>query len=178
MTDPKKPDPLPDFEQLFPGEVVDLGKGVSAIVFPPGLVHIRRFSTEVVGIAMVIAEAQGAGTSAAARLAPFLLSNAMGMLAECVRIEAPAGLRIKLEQLPHWLLPPIVERWASISFIGDDKVRPWTAAIEGLIFKATGKHTPISEIFSRSVSPPATAATTSSTVASPDSRTVAGASSS
>lgn len=172
----KKPDPLPDFEQLFPGEAVDLGKGVTAIVFPPGLVHIRRFSTEVVGIATAIAEAHSSGSSVAARLLPFLLSNAMGMLVECVRVEAPGGLKIRLDQLPHWLLPSVVQKWAEISFIGDDKIRPWVAAIESLILKATGKATPISEIFSKNVSPPGTTATTSSTAASPVSRTEDGAS--
>lgn len=174
----KKPEPLPDFEQLFPGETVELGRGITAVVFPPGLVHIRRFSTEVVGIATAIAEASASGSSVAARLLPFLLSNAMGMLVECVRIEAPGGLKIRLDQLPHWLLPPVVQKWAEISFIGDDKIRPWTAAIESLILKATGKSTPISEIFSKSASPQGTSAVTSSTAASPDSRTVDGASSS
>lgn len=175
-------DPISDIEQLFPGRVVQLEKGLAATVFPPGLLHIRKFSRDVVGLGMALADSVGklkdkAGQSQALvqQLLPFLLTNALDLVAECVRVDGPGGKTYKIAELPHWLLPPILEAWVEESFGDEAKVRPWKAAIEKTVERATGSKLTISEMLRRDSSPPDTAARTSSSTASPAAPTQGGA---
>lgn len=172
----KSEDDVPDLEQLFPGEIVELERGIRAVVFPPGLVHLRRFSSDVVAVAVAVGEHARKPGDIASRLIPYLISNASSMLSECVRIEVPGGLRVKFEELPHWLVPPVLERWVDISFGDEAKLRPWKAAVEKMVEKATGRPFSISEIWSKRSSPQDTPDGTSSTAANLGSPTEAGAS--
>ena len=173
-------------EMLFPGRSisVDASRGITAIVYPPGIVHIRQFSRDIVSGVMAIVGSMTTNKGAAqaektkallAQLVPFVLTNLIDLVGECTRLECKAAPNLKLADLPHYLVPPIVQAWVEESFIGENKLLPWKAAIEALIEKATGKPTSISEMVSNFSSPPATPAKTSSSTGSPGAHTPDGA---
>src|SRR5262245_51647261 len=131
---------------LNPGRRVELKDfGATAVVFPIGLRHLQKFSKEIAGLVGYLAtvqvkseEPRGLGLQYARAMAPFLMQNMLGLVAECVRLEPPE-LKITLQDLPHWELPPIIEAWVQENFGEEKKWHPWLAAVESVIRTATGK---------------------------------------
>jgi len=175
-------------ETLFPGRVIvlDEKRKLTAIVFPPGLGHVRSFSRDVVGAAMALMKAVADAkksddatqrmVSVMTTMVPYVLTNAMDLVGKCTRIECPGLTGLTLDKLPHWCAPPVVEAWIEEAFGDDTKVRPWKAAIESLMSKSTGKKFSISEMLSQLSSPRGTPVKTSLSTDSPAVPTPAGAS--
>ena len=165
-----------DLRVLFPGTVVDLPEGFSVTVYPLAFKQIKEFADKVAsGIAMLTATSVPKASAGATpkqktqvekvqndmliqTLLPWVLSNAVDLVEKCVVF--PKDIDIKLQDLPHYRLPPIIEAWVEESFIGEDKLRPWMAVVEHLTEKVTGKKIVVSEILSKAVSSRATAAAT------------------
>lgn len=172
-------------EALFPGRVVkvDSDRGITAIVYPPGIMHVREFSRDLVSAMMttvqMIASPRNADrqklTAIITQMVPFITSNMIDLVCACVRVECPQVPGITVKDLPHWLVASIIEAWVVESFGSEEKLRPWKAAIERTVSQVTGKPFSISETFSRLSSPQATPGQTSSSDGSQASRTAAGA---
>lgn len=187
-TPEKKPSFEDQLEMLFPGRRLEIGNGVVAHVYPPGIKHITRFSRDLVGAALSIVgmlgssklDAKAKGTQIVTQLLPFVTTNLLELVADCTRLEHPSmeDGKLKLEHVPHHLVPPVISAWIEISFGTGELVRPWKAVIDDVMTRATGKPFSISETLSQLSSQPGTDGKTSSTTASQDSRTTDGASTS
>lgn len=125
---------------IFPGRRVDLTEDLYAEVFPLGTVHIRKFSRIIAGalpqVASRIAVQQGEvasviGEKVMRELLPFLTDDLFVLLIDCVTLHGTKdNSQYDLNELPHWLLPPIIKVWLDESFGTEDRWRPWMAAFE------------------------------------------------
>lgn len=157
---------------LFPGKSVDLTVGditVTAVVYPLGFKHLRRFSREVTGALLAIVgtsvpkdldkDKQAAfGGRVMMQLIPYAIDNLLDLVKECVVFKEKG---VTIDDMPHWHVATLVELWAIESFGEEKKWRPWLAAVENVHAQVTGKKKTISEIFSSSSSSPAIVAPTS-----------------
>ncbi len=138
---------------LFPGRPIALS-GYEATVYPMGVKHVRKFLERVLAIADAIgivarrpdeSERQHV-ERISAELIPFALKNAFDIISECVVL--PDGA--KLDDVPQWDLPPIVEAWIYESFGEEKKWRPWVALLESALARFSGgEPVSISEMWSR-----------------------------
>ena len=109
---------------LFPGRIVEIS-GVEIKVEPLGFRHIRKFSdgiskimpTLVSVISDVKADERGWISKLSATLAPFLMTDLLDLVDDCVDVD--------LKEVPHHLLPRIIEAWIEESFGDEGKVKPW-----------------------------------------------------
>lgn len=155
---------------LFPGEKVtlDLGdeKTLTATVYPLGFRHIRGFTSKVSGVAgriatMTVVRGDAASMDAqiAAQLLPFAVDELIDMADRCVKFDAED---VTLPDLPHYLVPPILETWIATSF-GEERMRsPWVRAVKTILDKL-GVTSDLSQIWARFFQPSSPAATVSKT---------------
>lgn len=146
---------------LFPGRDVQVLDGrASVTVYPLALRHARKFSRELIAVIAAVSELPAkdlskiAGDKSAAAeimavLGPTLLSSLIDLVEECTRFRPSEELAaellaagadaaaVKIGDLPHYDLPPIVEAWLEESFLGG-KWMPWVRAVEDLVQRATG----------------------------------------
>lgn len=168
-----------DLKALFPGGTpVDLEEHGWVSVFPLGVSHIKKFTGIVsIGLQMIPTEMvdeqkkEQLGARIAAQLIPFMLTEGLELIAECVKFEDQGK---GLEQLPHYCLPVIIDTWFEESFGEEKKYRPWLHLTEKLVKRFTGKEITISEIVSKYFSESDTLEKTSSTETQ-ETRTEAGA---
>lgn len=150
-----------------------------ALVFPLGVIHLRKFNERISKVITFIARnirfREGAttdeiGMQIMAEVAPLMMTDLFDLLLECVRFHPNT---VKMDELPHWDLPPIVEAWIDESFGTPEKRDPWKRAIERTVARMTGEEFSISEMLSKDSSPEAGASQTSPESAKPVSPTEA-----
>lgn len=146
---------------------------------------------------------QRAGAKLASELAPMLTEGGLDLVAKCVTFrwlpddrlralvdegvldgrifeailgdeETDPAAPPEFDDLPHDVLPPILDAWIVESFASEARWRPWVAAIDKAVEKATGQPFSTLETLSSLRSPPDTTAPTSSTDSSQESLTVGG----
>lgn len=156
---------------LFPGVEVVFEGGYVARVYPLGFKHIRKFSTQIAGALMTLmdtkvpkkfaddpASAKAFQDAMFAKIVPYVLTNFLDLLADCVVMEPK---EVKIDDLPHWDVAKLAEVWLIESFGEEKKRLPWVAAMENVFAQVTGERKKMSEIFSPSSSSPAITAPTS-----------------
>lgn len=164
--------------------VLELPMGCTASVYPMGFRHIQRFGTALTGMLGAIgagpaAKANGKlGDAITAAVVPYAMANLMDLVAECTKVVGPDGKPVKIEDLPHWMLPRILEAWVEINLGERDKWLPWIAAVDRVASRLTGKPPADLKTLFSSSSQPGTTAATSSTGASPGAHTADGVSNS
>lgn len=146
--------------KLLPGTRVPTSLGVDAIVYPLGFRHLRKFTAEIGAALQAAVRVLGSvkhgsdpgdvGQAMLAQMLPYAMRELLGLLAECVVLDAKG---LTLDDLPHWDVPPIVRVWLLESFGEETKWRPWVAAMDDLLTRIGGKPTTISEMLSRPSSP-------------------------
>jgi len=143
-----------DASDLLPkGERVSLDDGLEAVVFPLAFVQIRGAKKAITAILAAAGEAQvrkGAdeleiGAAIAAAVFPVLLDEGYGLVDSNVRLGrfAEGGWKpdteAKLEDVAHWHLGAVVEKWWDLNFGTPEKVRPWVSLIGKVVGQMTGK---------------------------------------
>lgn len=151
------------FKVLYPGRKVPLSCGLTAVVYPLGFKHLRRFSKDVAGALAMLGTLrlpkEGDATSRSKALMgqvlPFALEHLLVMLGECVVFVDGDNkeVDVTMDDLAHWDLPALIMAWFEESFGTEDKRRPWIEAVEMAMTKVTKKPFKMSEIFSNSSSP-------------------------
>ena len=164
-----------------PGLTVDLGEHGKADIFYFGIVQVRRYSEEISLALMTLAKTgidpkSPAKAQYMAAMLPYVMLNLLGLVAECVVIRNKDGKGIAIGNLPHWILPKVVEGWVELNLGEEQKWGPWLAVVEKTVETMTGKNIRISEMFSRPSSQPATPPESSSTADAPGGPTPDGAS--
>ncbi len=153
---------------MFPcaGLVLDLDEHgnhqVEIDVLPLGFRHLRTFSdkiTTALGIvgSMSLPAGQSPeqlGKAIMMRAAPLLMGDLFELLRECVVITKP--VTVKLDDLPHWLVPKIVTTWLELSFGDPKKWRPWIGAIDQAMTSLTRQPFSILATVQQAVSRPDT----------------------
>jgi len=160
-----------DYKVLYPGAVVPVvlqeaagPRTIEVSVRPLGFKQMGRFGDAINKIAprihksgLDLGDLQTKGIPILmATIVPLVLEDLLPLIAECC-----SGL--DLTTCPHWLLPPIIEAWLNESFGSADRIRPWVEVVDNTLERLTGKPVGMWEILSNSLSPQATASTTSST---------------
>lgn len=149
----KKPD---DMRVMFPGvEIpIELPDGpLMVTVYPVGIRQMKKFVTAIAGAVGIIRgmDFNKDGTTdqhlkqILPHLVPIILNDLFGLVKECT-------VGIDIEELPHWLVAPIVEAWVMESFGEEKKIRPWIQMFENLTEKATGQKTEIWATLSNTLS--------------------------
>lgn len=137
---------------LFPGKVVPIGDtGLTATVYPLGFIHLRKFTSSIAGVIFQLlaikvpkdADQKAKTSIYIAQMVPFILQNALELFTECVKIKGG-----KLDDLPHWEVPPLIELWVIESFGEERKWRPWVTSVEKIVTQMTGKPFRLSESLS------------------------------
>jgi hypothetical protein len=168
-------------------EIVEIKGRGSVAVFPVGLTQLRKVKGKVQDLVERIllfrsardAPPEEMTARMISEFAPTLLEDGVDLIAECCEVRDLTGKAIAgatIADLPHWVIPPVVEAWLRVSFDEEEKRGPWRRAIEWGIARLTGKPASISAIFSQLRSSLATASRASSTPDSPESLIQAGAS--
>lgn len=160
---------LEDMRAIFPGREVEVktetGDGIVTLkwrVFPPGVNQINEHSALMARVTEAFANgADLTEGSAWIGLVPFIMRNVFGLVEECV--EQTHGPKLSLGKWPHYIVAPVVETWILESFGSEAKLRPWIAAIENLVERATGKSLSLWEKLSSISLPQDTTEETSST---------------
>lgn len=164
-----------DAKALFPGTEVRLSCCV-ATVFPAGVKHARKLFTRVLPILQAVGgfakrdgeDEKAHATRVSADMIPLALNQAIDIISDCVVLPGKA----KLDDLPHFDLPPIADAWIQASFGEERKWRPWLALMETTAARFNGgEAVSMSEIWSRVSSRLATASPTSSKSDGPTSPT-------
>ena len=141
---------------LLPGEKVHIKTfGVDAKVFPLGVTHLKRFSTDIVGILHALMRANinpgedsKVQVGALARHAiPLVLQSGLALLDECVVLKVPSGkdgvadIQLSIDDLPHWEVPPLIQSWILQSFDTKEKRDPWVEAVNRVVRQVTNDET-------------------------------------
>lgn len=166
-----------DLESVLPEPVriPVVGGKAEALVFPLGVRHLRKFNERISALIMHIARdvrfPKGSSNEVIGQLivgeiAPMMTTDLFDLLTDCIRFNPNT---LKLDDLPHWDLPPIVEAWIEESFGSEEKRDPWKRAVERTIARVTGKPFQISELLSQDSSPGDGLGTSSSTSDNPES---------
>lgn len=138
---------------LTPHEELTLECGAVADVYPAGLVQIQEFSEHFATIASLLATtaketsatSEQEKTRIAARNAtiitrilPYVITHGLGLVEKCVTIRVGEETA-SLNDLPHWDIAAIAEKWVELT-IGDDgkKLQPW-AKLMGTVTSKIGK---------------------------------------
>lgn len=162
--------------------VLELSMGCTASVYPMGFRHLQRFGTALTGLLGALgatptakaAKPQQVGDAISAAVVPYAMSHLLDLVAECTKVTGPDGQGVKIEDLPHWMLPRILEAWVEINLGERDKWLPWIAAVDRMASRLTGKPPADLRTLFSSSSQPGTTAATSSTGASPGAPTADG----
>jgi len=150
-----------------------------ALVFPLGVIHLRKFNDKISKALLFIAQnvrfkkdasVDEIGMQIMAEVAPLMLTDLLDLLCDCVRFNPNT---VKIDDLPHWDFPKIVEEWIDESFGTPEKRDPWMGAIERTVTRMTGSEFSISEMWSKDSSPGDGASTKSPESAKPESPTEA-----
>lgn len=189
----------PSFEEIIdPGEAYTAGDaGEYRIkVFCLGVRQMRKFKKAIQKIVATITshplpeglDEKEMGRRLMGPVSMVVLEDAIELVEACTIVkladpENPDRPFAKLEaavfdDLPHYVVPEIIERWVLVSFGSENRFRPWKVAAERLIEKLTGERLSISEMLSKFSLPPARPDEKSSSTDNRDSPTTAGASSS
>ncbi len=149
---------------LFPGQTVVIEiEGSEPIVVeisPVGFKHIRKYGAFIATALSSLSNVSGDNQRATvAHMVPVMMTNGLGLLADCVRLEKSL---LSIEDLPHHYLPAIIEAWLIESFFGERKWKPWVTMVENLVQKYTGETPQILEKISSYFSPQDTPDETSS----------------
>lgn len=159
-----------DWNSIFPGRSVTIAPDVIVKVYPPGIVHIKEFSTVLMRLADQISKsslstvkkpdgsvglAPGAAGELINTILPVVLTELFDLLNLCVDID------LTDPNIPHSVLPKLAIAWIEESFLKEDSINPWMQAIETIVEKMTGKKTNLWAIWSR-ISSPADSNTTTS----------------
>lgn len=131
-------------------------------VLPLGFRHLRTFSEKITTALGVVGSmslpagqsAEQLGKAIMMRAAPLLMGDLFELLRECVVITKP--VTVKLDDLPHWLVPTIVTTWLELSFGDPKKWRPWIGAIDQAMASLTRQPFSILETVQQAVSRPDT----------------------
>ncbi len=156
---------------LFPGTTLTLDLDdaglhqVEVEVLPLGFRHLRVFSDKITTALGVVGSmslpvgqsTEQLGKAIMMRAAPLLMADLFDLLKECVVITKPAT--VKLDDLPHWLVPPIVSTWLELSFGDPKKWRPWIEVIDQAMASVTRKPFSILQTVQQAVSRPDTPGT-------------------
>ena len=151
---------------MFPGRTLLLDMDeqgdhqVEVEVMPLGFRHLRTFSDKITTALGVVGSMslpagqspEQLGKAIMMRAAPLLMGDLFDLLKECVVIARPATVR--LDDLPHWLVPNIVSAWLELSFGDEKKWRPWIGAIDQAMSALTRTKFSILETVQQAVSPP------------------------
>lgn len=146
-----------DLEGILPEarRVSVLGGKADALVFPLGVVHLRKFNERISKALLFIARnirvpekasTEQIGIAVLSEIVPLLMTDLLDLLMECVRF-SPNG--VKMDDLAHWDLPPIIEMWIEESFGTEEKRDPWKRAIESTVARMTGQEISISAMLSK-----------------------------
>lgn len=166
-------------------KTIPFEKNLAVMVYPLGAKHLRRFSTQIVGILSTLSQVRvpkNQGEEAlyqtmVAQAVPSLMSEGFDLLQDtCVVGEmvsvGPNEMKFiaaetqdnALDELPHWELPTVLEAWVELSFGTSGKRRPWIKMLNNLGTKLTKKKKfSITDLFSASSESADTRSTKSST---------------
>lgn len=168
---------------LFPGVPITLECEVTVKVYPMGFRHVKKFSRSITNAMSALgtiswnAPETELGAQIAGLFGPYVLENMIDLVFECCEIvKGENEPDIKLEQIPHWELPAIIEVWLKENFGEPKKWKPWVQTIESAVRKATGKDLSITDLLSKLSSKTGTDSKTSSTEDTTEPRIAAGAS--
>ena len=174
--------------------------GIDAVIYPVGFKHLETFGAQIAGLTALIIKnglnvdyvIKGDKPTAAEEedinkligqkiigiAMPYVMANMMGMIKDCVKLASKdQNIDVsdcRVDDLPHWELPAIIEAWIDISFNEPKKYRPWLEVVDKMVGKLTGKPFSISETLSKLSSRADTASKTSSTGANLAAPTEAG----
>jgi hypothetical protein len=160
-----------------PKRVSILNGRADALVFPLGVIHLRKFNERISKALLFIsrnvkwregASSDEIGQAILTEVAPLLMTDLLDLLVECVRFSPNT---VKIDDLPHWDFPKIVEEWVMESFGTEEKRDPWRRAIESTVARFMGKPFSISEMLSKDSSPEDGPSASSSESDSPESPT-------
>lgn len=168
-----------DIEMITPvaRRIPILDGQAEALVFPLGVIHLRKFNERISKVLSYIASSvrfkEGAtqdeiGLQILSEVAPLMMTDLFDLLSDCVRFNPNT---VKLDDLPHWDFPLIIENWVDESFGTPEKRDPWMRAIERTFARMTGEEISISEMLSKRSSPVVGASKKSPESAKPESPT-------
>lgn len=173
-----KPTGRSAFEILYPSEHVEIDTGTAKLgwkVFPVRVEDMKKFSNAI-GRAMqalgAVQVAHGATMEEhAKRMLPamisIILTDLLDLVEVCCKPDADNIVEIKVMELPHWHVVPIVKAWIRESFIGEEKLRPLVEAAESMMEELTGERPDLWGMFSKFSSGLGTDSPTSSIEDSP-----------
>lgn len=176
--------------------------GLDAVIYPVGFKHLETFGGQIAGLTALIVKnglnvdyqikgekpteqeeeeiTKLMGQKIIGIAMPYVMANMMGMIKDCVKlVSKDQNIDVsdcRVDDLPHWELPAIIEAWIDISFNEPKKYRPWLEVVDKMVGKLTGKPFSISETLSKLSSRADTPSETSSTGANPDAHIKDGAS--
>lgn len=160
-----------EVKRLFPGEKVELAEGVSITVRPSTISHIPIFVNALenaepfLELYRMLLEHEEKNTPVDwTKVLPEMTPLLIGPLSEVLNDSIQEDVRV--QDLPHWILPSILESWARQSFGDLGKLRPWVIAFENLIRKVSGKELHLWDALSNSLSQAATTGDRSKTTLS------------
>ncbi len=179
----------PTLEMLLnPGRVVvfkslseeDRAKlGFTVKVFRIGLKHFERHGRVLAGAVQMLAttsvnmkDSKSPGLQYLSFMIPYTMCNLLPLLAETVRIEPKEAMT--WDEVPHFLIPDILEAWIDENFGTKEKWVPWVAVAEKMLNGLTDKTFAISETISKILSKQVTPSETSSIAQQEPTRTPAG----
>lgn len=166
------------FFELYPGREVEVADGrATAVVYPMGIRHLKKFSSKIGTVLSALsrvpvpvgAPKERVAGIYAAYAGPLVIEHLLELIEECTKLkfvnEAGEEEQISLDDLPQYDLPALVETWLEESFGEEKKWKPWITATEKLLNKFLKPEKPIKimEMLSKLSSQADTALTKSST---------------
>jgi len=164
--------------QILPGpkRIPVLDGQVEALVYPLGFRHLKKFNEKITRVMVYLARnvkvpAGASEDEVFSRVlidaVPLVISDLLDLIEDCVTFNPQ---KIKMDDLPHWDLPILIEEWLMESFGEVRKRDPWMRAIESTVVRFTGKEIKLSQILSKASSQADGATETSSESVSQESR--------
>lgn len=122
---------------MYPGRRVKL-QAVEASVYPIAMKNIKKFSQKIVTALMALAAMRGMQNANGAQiqdfiqksLGPLFLNELLDLVQECSVLH---DTELKLEDLPHWDVAPLVKAFIEENFVGEEKLNPWKETIQTLV---------------------------------------------
>ena len=135
---------------LFPGEKREFEK-FDVVVYPIGFGQIRAFSETLISSLRIIFEKidldeakleddkamKDLGIKLISLLSPIATRDLLGIFKDCLIVktkpskEYPEGIEVEnsVDHIPHWNIAPLISDWLKVSFLGEEKIRPWIEAM-------------------------------------------------
>lgn len=140
-------------------EEVPFENSLAVMVYPLGARHLRRFSTQIVGILSTMSQVRVPKSATEEALyqtmlgqaIPTLMSEGFDLLQDTCVVGEMVGTGPEtyefveserenaLEEIPHWELPTILEAWVELSFGTSRKRKPWVKMLDNLGRRITRK---------------------------------------